>query len=43
MKGQIKAIDSFYGGDMTCGLRRVGIDVIAGVDFDKNKNTYEFI
>ena len=28
---------------MTCGLRQAGIDVIAGVDFDKNaKETYEF-
>lgn len=28
---------------MTCGLRQAGIDVIAGVDFDKDaKDTYEF-
>lgn len=28
---------------MTCGLRQAGIDVIAGVDFDKDaKETYEF-
>lgn len=37
------AIDFFCGGGgMTCGLRQAGIDVIAGVDFDKDaKNTYE--
>lgn len=37
------AIDFFCGGGgMTCGLRQAGIDVIAGVDFDKEaKNTYE--
>lgn len=41
---QYKAIDFFCGGGgMTCGLRQAGIDVIAGVDFDKNaKETYEF-
>lgn len=45
MNGQFKAIDFFCGGgDMTCGLRQVGIDVIAGVDFDKDaKETYEFM
>ena len=39
-----KAIDFFCGGGgMTYGLRQAGIDVIAGVDFDKNaKETYEF-
>lgn len=39
-----KAIDFFCGGGgMTCGLRQAGIDVIAGVDFDKNaKETYEY-
>jgi DNA (cytosine-5)-methyltransferase 1 len=39
-----KAIDFFCGGGgMTCGLRQAGIDVIAGVDFDKDaKETYEF-
>ena len=39
-----KAIDFFCGGGgMTCGLRQVGIDVIAGVDIDKEaKATYEF-
>lgn len=39
-----KAIDFFCGGGgMTCGLRQAWIDVIAGVDFDKNaKETYEF-
>lgn len=44
MNGQFKAIDFFCGGGgMTCGLRQAGIDVIAGVDFDKNaKETYEF-
>lgn len=35
-----KAIDFFCGGGgMTCGLRQVGIDVIAGMDFDKNAQT----
>lgn len=39
-----KAIDFFCGGGgMTCGLRQAGINVIAGVDFDKDaKETYEF-
>ncbi len=39
-----KAIDFFCGGGgMTCGLRQAGIDVIAGVDFDKDaKETYEY-
>lgn len=38
-----KAIDFFCGGGgMTCGLRQAGIDVIAGVDIDKEaKETYE--
>lgn len=38
-----KAIDFFCGGGgMTYGLRQAGIDVIAGVDFDKEaKDTYE--
>ena len=41
---QFKAIDFFCGGGgMTCGLRQAGIDVVAGVDFDKNaKETYEY-
>ena len=41
---QYKAIDFFCGGGgMTCGLRQAGIDVIAGVDIDKEaKETYEF-
>ena len=35
-KHKYKAIDFFCGGGgMTCGLRQAGIDVIAGVDFDK--------
>lgn len=40
---QYKAIDFFCGGGgMTCGLRQSGIDVIAGVDIDKEaKETYE--
>lgn len=40
---KLKAIDFFCGGGgMTCGLRQSGIDVIAGVDFDKDcKETYE--
>lgn len=43
-KKQYKAIDFFCGGGgMTCGLRQAGIDVIAGVDIDKEaKKTYEF-
>ena len=33
---QYKAIDFFCGGGgMTCGLRQAGINVIAGVDIDK--------
>lgn len=38
-----KAIDFFCGGGgMTCGLRQAGIDVIAGVDIDREaKETYE--
>jgi DNA (cytosine-5)-methyltransferase 1 len=38
-----KAIDFFCGGGgMTCGLRQAGINVIAGVDFDKDaRDTYE--
>jgi DNA (cytosine-5)-methyltransferase 1 len=41
---ELKAIDFFCGGGgMTCGLRQAGINVIAGVDFDKDaKETYEF-
>ncbi|NDV80133.1 MULTISPECIES: DNA cytosine methyltransferase [unclassified Dysgonomonas] len=43
MEAKYKAIDFFCGGGgMTCGLRQAGIDVIAGVDFDKDaQNTYE--
>lgn len=43
-KPQLKAIDFFCGGGgMTCGLRQAGINVIAGVDFDKDaKETYEY-
>ena len=39
----LKAIDFFCGGGgMTCGLRQAGIDVIAGIDFDKEcEETYE--
>ncbi len=39
----LKAIDFFCGGGgMTCGLRKAGINVIAGVDFDIDcKETYE--
>ena len=37
---QFRAIDFFCGGGgMTCGLRQAGIDVVAGVDFDKNAKT----
>jgi len=41
---EYKAIDFFCGGGgMTCGLRQAGINVVAGVDFDKDaKETYEF-
>lgn len=41
--GSLKAIDFFCGGGgMTCGLRQAGIDVIAGIDFDKEcEETYE--
>lgn len=44
MKLDLKAIDFFCGGGgMTCGLWQAGINVIAGVDFDKDaKETYEF-
>lgn len=43
IEDKYKAIDFFCGGGgMTCGLRQAGINVIAGVDFDKNaKDTYE--
>ncbi len=39
----MKAIDFFCGGGgMTCGLRKAGVDVLAGVDFAKEcKETYE--
>lgn len=41
---EFKAVDFFCGGGgMTCGLRQAGINVVAGVDFDKDaKETYEF-
>ena len=41
---EYKAIDFFCGGGgMTCGLRQAGINVVAGVDFDKNAQaTYEY-
>lgn len=40
----VRAIDFFCGGGgMTCGLRQAGIEVIAGVDIDKEaKETYEY-
>lgn len=40
----IRAIDFFCGGGgMTNGLRQAGVNVIAGVDFDKEaKDTYEY-
>jgi len=43
VKSPLKAIDFFCGGGgMTYGLRLAGIDVIAGIDFDKDaKETYE--
>ena len=39
-----RAIDFFCGGGgMTCGLRQAGINVIAGVDLDRDaKETYEY-
>lgn len=39
-----KAVDFFCGGGgMTYGLRQSGVNVIAGIDFDKDcKDTYEF-
>lgn len=34
---KFKVIDLFCGGDeAACGLRKAGIDVIAGMDFDGN-------
>lgn len=44
IESALKAIDFFCGGGgMTHGLRLAGINVIAGVDFDKDaKETYEF-
>jgi len=41
---EYKAVDFFCGGGgMTYGLRQAGINVVAGVDFDKDaKETYEF-
>lgn len=41
---QLKAIDFFCGGGgMTCGLRQAGVNVIAGIDIDKEaKETYEY-
>lgn len=43
-KNKLKAIDFFCGGGgMTHGLRQAGIDVIAGVDIDKDAQaTYEY-
>jgi DNA (cytosine-5)-methyltransferase 1 len=43
VKSNYKAVDFFCGGGgMTCGLRQAGIDVVAGIDFDKDaKETYE--
>lgn len=40
----VRAIDFFCGGGgMTCGLRQAGVEVIAGVDIDKEaKETYEY-
>jgi DNA (cytosine-5)-methyltransferase 1 len=42
-KPQLKAVDFFCGGGgMTFGLREAGINVIAGIDFDKDcRETYE--
>ena len=42
-KVQISAIDLFCGiGGLTCGLKQSGINVKAGIDFDKNcKYAYE--
>lgn len=34
-KHNLKALDFFCGGGgMTCGLRKAGINVLAGIDFD---------
>lgn len=43
-KRELKAIDFFCGaGGVTYGLRKAGIKVLGGIDFDKNcKSTYEF-
>lgn len=43
-KVEFKAVDFFCGGGgMTCGLRQAGINVVAGVDFDKDaEETYKF-
>jgi DNA (cytosine-5)-methyltransferase 1 len=40
----LHAVDFFCGGGgMTCGLRQAGIDVVAGIDFDKSVgDTYEY-
>jgi len=42
-KSQLKAVDFFCsGGGMTNGMRRSGINIIAGIDFDEDcKETYE--
>lgn len=42
-ENRIKAVDFFCsGGGMSCGMQQAGIDVIAGIDFDKTcKETYE--
>lgn len=41
---QLKAVDFFCGaGGITCGLRQAGVNVLAGIDIDKeSKETYEF-
>lgn len=40
-KNKYKAIDFFCGGgSMTCSLRQVGIDVITGVDLERNAKHY---
>ena len=42
-KGKLKAVDFFCGaGGLTYGLRKAGIKVLAGIDYDEScKSTYE--
>lgn len=40
---KLKAVDFFCGaGGVTCGFKKIGIEVVGGIDFDpKHKDTYE--